>query len=119
IPIVVLYLGCLFKVQKAQGKHEGCIEQMERLFAERLYTGANNAADKVPVDEENRIRIDDWELDPETQKIIDGKMAKLTQDTIYDVVDLDGIRHDFLAINGFDVEGVDYEKDLARMDVID
>lgn len=119
IPIVVLYLGCLFKVQKAQGKHEGCIEQMERLFAERLYTGADCAAGKVPVDEENRIRIDDWELDPETQKIIDEKMPTITEENVADVVDLAGIRHDFLAINGFDVEGVDYEKDLARMDVIE
>ena len=43
---------------KAKGTHEGCIEQMERLFAERLYTGENSAAGKVPVDEENRIRVD-------------------------------------------------------------
>ena len=57
IPIIAQYLGVLFKIMKAKGAHEGCIEQMERLFAERLYT----ADKKVPVDSENRIRIDDWE----------------------------------------------------------
>ena len=64
IPIISLYLGVLFKIMKKMGTHEGCVEQMERLFAERLFTGENSAAGKVPVDEANRIRIDDWELDP-------------------------------------------------------
>ncbi|MDE6705314.1 MAG: trans-2-enoyl-CoA reductase family protein [Treponemataceae bacterium] len=119
IPIVVLYLSCLFKVQKAQGKHEGCIEQMERLFAERLYTGVDNAPATVPVDADGRIRIDDWELDPATQAEIDAKMAQITAENVAEIADLAGIRHDFLNINGFDVPGVDYEKDVARMDVIE
>ena len=49
IPIISLYLSVLFKVMKEKGTHEGCIEQMERLFAERLYTGENNSAGNVPV----------------------------------------------------------------------
>ena len=112
-------MSCLFKVQKAQGKHEGCIEQMERLFAERLYTGADNAPATVPVDADGRIRIDDWELDPATQAEIDAKMAQITAENVAEIADLAGIRHDFLNINGFDVPGVDYEKDVARMDVIE
>lgn len=114
IPVIALYIGALFKVQKAEGRHEGCIEQMERLFTERLFT----ADGVVPVDEENRIRIDDWELLPETQAKIDEIMAKVNQDNVAELVDLDGVRKDFLNINGFDVDGVDYEADVARMDVI-
>ena len=119
IPIIAQYLGCLFKVMKEKGTHEGCIEQMERLFAERLFTGADNGAGIVPVDEEGRIRIDDWELDPDVQAKVDEIMPKVTEENVSQLIDLDGIRHDFLMINGFDVPGVDYEKDLARMDVIE
>ncbi|MBQ1661921.1 MAG: bifunctional NADH-specific enoyl-ACP reductase/trans-2-enoyl-CoA reductase, partial [Treponema sp.] len=119
IPIISLYLGVLFKVMKKQGTHEGCIEQMERLFAERLFTGENSAAGKVPVDEENRIRIDDWELDPKVQAEVDKIMPTVTAENVAETTDLEGLRHDFLNINGFDVEGVDYEADLADMRNID
>ncbi|MBQ1833028.1 MAG: trans-2-enoyl-CoA reductase family protein [Treponema sp.] len=115
IPIISLYLGILFKVMKKNGTHEGCIEQMERLFAERLYTGENNGPGNVPVDSENRIRIDDWEMDPKVQEEVDKIMPNVTEENVTDMVDLDGLRHDFLIINGFDVEGVDYEADIADM----
>ncbi len=115
IPIITLYLSALFKVMKARGTHEGCIEQMERLFAERLYT----ADKKVPLDEEGRIRIDDWELDPAVQSEVDKIMAQVNEQNVSEITDLAGIRHDFLNINGFDVEGVDYEKDIADMTQLD
>ena len=118
IPIISLYLSILFKVMKAKGTHEGCIEQMERLFAERLYTGENAAAGKVPVDEENRIRVDDWEMQADVQAEVDKLMASVSNDNIKDVCDLAGYKHDFYATNGFDVEGVDYTADVARMDQI-
>ncbi len=119
IPIISLYLGVLFKIMKEDGTHEGCIEQMERLFAERLYTGANSAAGKVPVDEENRIRIDDWELDPKVQARVDQIMPTVTEENVAQTTDLEGLRHDFLTINGFDVEGVDYSADITDMTKID
>ncbi len=119
IPIISLYLGVLFKVMKKNGTHEGCIEQMERLFAERLYTGENNGPGNVPVDSENRIRIDDWEMDPKVQEEVDKIMPNVTEENVPELVDLDGLRHDFLIINGFDVEGVDYEADIADMRNID
>ncbi len=118
IPIISLYLSILFKVMKAKGTHEGCIEQMERLFAERLYTGANSAAGKVPVDEENRIRVDDLEMQADVQAEVDKLMAKVNNDNIKEICDLVGYKHDFYATNGFDVEGIDYTADVARMDVI-
>ena len=119
IPIISLYLSVLFKVMKEKGTHEGCIEQMERLFAERLFTGANNAAGKVPVDREGRIRIDDRELTDDVQNEVNKRMATITEANLATVGDLVGYKHDFLATNGFDIEGVDYDKDVARMDVID
>lgn len=121
IPIIPLYLSVLFKVMKEKGNHEGCIEQIERLYAERLYAGT-----AVPVDGEGLIRIDDWEMDPAVQAEVDKGMAALSSagyDAIDDehggnLCDLAGYRHDFLAANGFDVAGVDYSADVPRMDVI-
>ncbi len=115
IPIITQYIGVLFKIMKAKGTHEGCIEQMERLFAERLYT----ADKKVAVDESGRIRMDDWEMDASVQAEVDKIMPKVTEETVKEFVDMDAIRHDFLAINGFDIAGVDYEKDVADMSAID
>lgn len=119
IPIIPLYLSVLFKVMKEKGTHEGCIEQMERLFAERLYTGENASAGTVPVDKDNLIRLDDWELDPAVQAEVDKRLATVTEENLAVVGDMAGYRHDFLATNGFDIAGVDYEKDVTRMDSID
>lgn len=119
IPIISLYLSVLFKVMKAKGTHEGCIEQMERLFAERLYTGENNSAGKVPVDSENRIRIDDWEMADDIQAEVNRLMDGVTQENLAERCDLAGYKHDFLAINGFDVEGVDYSKEITDMRSLD
>lgn len=115
IPIIPLYLSILFKVMKEKGTHEGCIEQMERMFAERLYTGADSAAGEVPVDEENRIRIDDWELADDVQAEVNRRMAIVTEENLSELADMDGYRHDFMATNGFDVAGVDYDADVTDM----
>lgn len=118
IPIISLYLSILFKVMKERGSHEGCIEQMERMFAERLYTGADSAMANVPVDSEHRIRMDDWEMDDAVQTEVVKRMKEATNDNLRELCDIDGYKHDFLATNGFDVEGVDYNADVARMDLI-
>ena len=115
IPIISLYLSILFKVMKEKGTHEGCIEQMERLFAERLYT----ADGTVPTDSEHRIRIDDLELADDVQKKCLESMKSVTQENLRELCDLEGYKHDFLAANGFDIAGVDYDKDVACMDTID
>ena len=115
IPIISLYLSILFKVMKEKGTHEGCIEQMERLFTERLYT----ADGTVPTDSGHRIRIDDLELADDVQKKCLESMKSVTQENLRELCDLEGYKHDFLAANGFDIAGVDYDKDVARMDTID
>lgn len=117
IPIIPLYLSVLFKVMKAQGTHEGCIEQINRLFWERLYLpNGNEGFAEIPVDDEKRIRIDDWEMDPKVQAEVDRIMPLVTQENVNELADLEGYRHDFLATSGFDIDGIDYEADTMRFD---
>ena len=118
IPIIPLYLSVLFKIMKKQGTHEGCIEQINRLFGERLYMPQTDEKSPVPVDEENRIRIDDWEMDEQVQKEVSKIMPLVHESNLNELADLDGYRHDFLAASGFDIPGVDYEADIARFDIV-
>ncbi|MDR2659174.1 MAG: trans-2-enoyl-CoA reductase family protein [Spirochaetaceae bacterium] len=113
IPIIPLYISCLFKVMKEKGLHEGCIEQMVRLFRERLYTAeAAGNPQKIPVDAEGRIRIDDLEMRDDVQKEASTILDKVTEENIMTETDAAGFKHDFLEANGFDVAGVDYEADV-------
>ena len=112
IPIIPLYVSCLFKVMKEKGIHEGCIEQIVRLYRDRLYT-AESANDplKVAVDSEGRIRIDDWEMRDDVQKATNERMEQVTQETLDTLTDIAGFKHDFLEAHGFDVAGIDYDAD--------
>ena len=114
IPVIPLYLASLFKVMKEKGTHEGCIEQINRLFDSRLYT----ADGVIPTDSEHRIRIDDWELDEGVQSAVAEIMATVTDETSRERTDVDEYRHDFLAINGFDIAGIDYDAEIDRFDRI-
>ncbi|MGN1136832.1 MAG: enoyl-ACP reductase FabV [Oscillospiraceae bacterium] len=107
IPIVPLYISILFKVMKEAGNHEGCIEQMQRLFAEKLYSGK-----PVPTDSENRIRMDDLEMQPEIQAKVTELWNKISTETLSDCADIAGYQHDFSELFGFDVNGIDYEADV-------
>ena len=118
IPVISLYLAVLFKVMKEMNIHEGCIEQMERMFTEKLYRGPNGEMTDIPVDEENRIRMDDWELRDDVQEKAVANMNATTDENLSQYCDLAGYKHDFLTANGFDVEGVDYSKEVERFDVI-
>ena len=105
IPAIPLYITCLFKVMKEMGLHEGCIEQISRLYRECLYT----ASGKVPVDSENRIRLDDWEMRDDVQKAVASKMKIVTPENVFTETDIAGFKHDFLEAHGFDVAGVQYD----------
>ena len=107
IPIVPLYISILFKVMKEAGNHEGCIEQMQRLFAEKLYSGK-----PVPTDSENRIRMDDLEMQPEIQAKVTELWNKISTETLADCADIAGYQHDFSELFGFDVPDIDYEADV-------
>jgi enoyl-[acyl-carrier protein] reductase/trans-2-enoyl-CoA reductase (NAD+) len=116
IPVIPFYIACLFKVMKAKGLHEGCIEQIVRLYRDRLYTPetAQNPL-KVITDNEGRIRIDDWEMREDVQRETTAQMEKVTEENIFETTDLAGFKHDFMEIHGFDVEGVDYEADVDTL----
>ncbi|NMI06445.1 trans-2-enoyl-CoA reductase family protein [Paenibacillus sp. SZ31] len=107
IPVVPLYISALYKVMKEKGLHEGCIEQLQRLFADRLYTGG-----EVPTDAEGRIRIDDWEMRADVQEEVAKLWNELTTENIYDLSDLEGYRREFFQLFGFETDGVDYEADV-------
>ena len=107
IPIVPLYISILYKVMKEMGLHEGCIEQMYRLFHERLF------ADPVPVDEEGRIRLDDWEMRPEVQEKVSEIWKELSTENVEQLADIDGYWADFYEMFGFGLPGVEYEADVS------
>jgi enoyl-[acyl-carrier protein] reductase/trans-2-enoyl-CoA reductase (NAD+) len=113
IPIIPLYVSCLFRIMKDKGLHEGCIEQILRLYRDRLYS-AEAAGDpaKVPVDGEGRIRIDDWEMREDVQRETSARMEEITEENIFSASDAEGFKHDFLEAHGFDVAGIDYEADV-------
>ena len=106
IPIMPLYLAMLFREMKADGSHEGCIEQLYRLFTEGLYAQAPR------FDEEGRLRMDELELRPEIQAAVAQSWAKISTDNLRQLTDFAGYKHEFLALFGFDIPAIDYEADV-------
>ena len=106
IPIFPLYACVLFKVMKAKGIHEGCIEQTHRLFADMIFGNA------PVIDEDGRFRPDNWEMREDVQKECEEIWAKLTPENFKELSDYEGFKHDFFQLGGFEVEGVDYSADV-------
>ncbi|MDP5276850.1 enoyl-ACP reductase FabV [Chengkuizengella axinellae] len=107
IPVVPLYISILYKVMKEKGLHEGCIEQMYRLYDEHLYTSSPK-----PLDENGRIRIDDWEMKKEVQDAVASLWKDINTENLEQLTDIEGYRKEFLQIFGFEFDGVDYEADV-------
>ena len=105
IPVVPLYGTVLFKVMKELGLHEGCIEQIDRLFRTRLGPG-------VELDEAQRVRVDDWELSPKVQAEVRRRWPLLSTETLGELADLGEYKSQFLRLFGFGIDGVDYSKDV-------
>ncbi|ENC6707358.1 trans-2-enoyl-CoA reductase family protein [Vibrio harveyi] len=108
IPALSPYLLALYRVMKEKGTHERCIEQMQRLFTTKLYD-----QEKVPVDGERLIRIDDLELDPQVQKEVSELLLQMNADNFKQVGDYAGFKDEFMKLNGFNFEGVDYSQDIS------
>lgn len=107
IPVVPLYISILYKVMKAAGTHEGCIEQMQRLFATQLYNGST-----LKFDREGRVRVDDWEMRPEIQDPVSAIWPQVTTENLAELTDIAGYRTEFLKLFGFGLPGVNYDAEV-------
>ena len=110
IPVIPLYISLLYKIMKAEAVHEGCIEQIQRLFEQRLYSGK-----EVPTDEKGRIRIDDWEMRDDIQTRIKDLWATATSENLTQIGDLAGYKQDFLNLFGFGLQNVDYNAESNEL----
>ncbi len=109
IPIMPLYISLLYRVMKDEGTHEGCIEQIYRLFTEGLYS------DTPRLDEVQRLRMDNLELRPETQAKIEALWPQVTEENLLELTDFKGYNEAFLQLFGFEYAGVDYEDDVSPL----
>lgn len=106
IPVVPLYIAILYKIMKARGTHEGCIEQMQRLFSTQLYGG-----NPLTFDDGGRVRIDDLEMQPDVQAAVATIWPTITTENIEALTDIVGYRTEFLKMFGFGLPGIDYDAD--------
>ncbi len=113
IPVIPLYISLLYKIMKEKGTHEGCIEQIQRLYEQKLYTGK-----EIPTDEKGRIRIDDLEMDVNVQDQIAKLWPEATTENLPKIGDLEGYRNDFHNLFGFGFVEIDYKKDVNEMVLI-
>jgi enoyl-[acyl-carrier protein] reductase/trans-2-enoyl-CoA reductase (NAD+) len=105
IPVIPLYISLLYKVMKENGVHEGCIEQIHRLYTERLFL------DQLPTDAEGRIRIDDWEMRSDIQEKVSQLWEQASTTTLSSIGDLEGYKNDFFNLFGFNYDEIDYTVD--------
>ena len=113
IPVIPLYISLLYKTMKEKGLHEGCIEQIQRLYSERLFIDG-----ETPLDDKGRIRVDDWEMRDDVQEKVSDSWGKVSTETLPEVGDLEGYRQDFYNLFGFKVAGVNYDEEVDEMYLI-
>jgi len=106
IPVVPLYIAILYRIMKANGTHEGCIEQMQRMFSTQLYAAAG-----PKFDEAGRVRVDNLEMTPEVQASVARIWPEVTTENLPALTDIAGYRSEFLKLFGFGLSGIDYEAD--------
>ena len=107
IPVVPLYISILYKVMKEKGTHEGCIEQLQRLFATQMYNGS-----ALSFDEGGRVRVDDLEMKPDVQKAVMDIWPQVTTENLESLTDIAGYREEFLKLFGFGLPGIDYDAEV-------
>lgn len=109
IPVMPLYLAMVFKIMRAEGVHEGCMDQIHRLFAERLY---NDLTPENLTDDMNRLRLDDWELREDIQLACRNLWPQITTENLFAMTDYQLYKDEFLKLFGFGIDGVDYDADV-------
>ncbi|WP_136484142.1 enoyl-ACP reductase FabV [Vibrio sp. H11] len=119
IPVMPLYIAMVFKKMREEGIHEGCMEQIYRMFSQRLY---KDDASKPETDDKNRLRLDDWELREDVQQHCRDLWPQITTENLKELTDYEAYKEEFLQLFGFGIEGVDYDADVnpqVEFDVID
>ena len=119
IPVLPLYIAISFRVMKEKGVHEGTIEQINRLFRDRMYRKDHQP---IALDDEGRVRLDDWELREDVQSECKALWPTITTANLNQLTDYAGYKHDFLRLFGFGREDVNYEEEVdsdRRFDVIE
>ena len=112
IPVVPLYISVLFKKMKEEGIHEDCIEQIYRLFSDRL-------TEDPQLDSDGRIRIDDWEMREDIQQSVADTWQKISTDNLSEISDFEGYQSDFLKLFGFGLSDVNYDAETDPIREID
>ncbi len=119
IPVMPLYIAMVFKKMREEGIHEGCMEQIYRMFSQRLYKEDGSVPE---TDEKNRLRLDDWELREDIQKHCSDLWPQITTENLKELTDYELYKEEFLKLFGFGIDGVDYDADVSAevaFDVID
>ncbi len=111
IPVMPLYIAMAFKVMKEHGIHEGCMDQVFRLFSTQLY---NDGAEQN-VDDKNRFRLDDWELRDDIQQACRDIWPQVTTENLFDLTDYAGYKKEFLQLFGFEIDSVDYDAEVSPL----
>ncbi|UVN43665.1 enoyl-ACP reductase FabV [Pseudomonas mosselii] len=119
IPVMPLYLSMVFKIMQEKGIHEGTQNQLDRMFRDRMYR-----ADGAPaaLDDEGRLRLDDWELRDDVQDACRAMWPKVTTENLFELTDYAGYKKQFLNLFGFERADVNYDEDVAtdvRFDCIE
>jgi len=112
IPVMPLYLAMVFRIMREKGLHEGCMQQIHRLFSSQLFAGDHSAQN---TDDHNRLRLDDWELQDDVQTACRELWPQVTTENLFDVTDYQLYKDEFLKLFGFGLEGIDYEADVSPL----
>ncbi|MFQ6371496.1 enoyl-ACP reductase FabV [Shewanella sp. YIC-542] len=116
IPVMPLYIAMVFKKMREEGLHEGCMEQIYRLFSERLYRADGQ---QPATDDDNRLRLDDWELRADIQQHCQELWPKITTENLSELTDYREYKAEFLKLFGFGVDGIDYAEDVNPLVTFD
>ncbi|WP_206483796.1 enoyl-ACP reductase FabV [Thalassotalea sp. G2M2-11] len=109
IPIMPLYISAMFKVMKADGTYQGCIEQIQSLFKENLY------GEKPRLDEAGRLSQNYKELEDSVQDRVQEIWDSVETETIDELTDYVGYHNEFLKLFGFGIDSVDYDADVSPL----
>ena len=112
IPVMPLYLSMVFRIMKEKGLHEGCMEQIHRLFTTQLFKADGSAP---TTDEARRLRLDDWELRDEVQQACTDLWPQITTENLFELTDYQDYKDEFLQLFGFGIDGVDYDAEVETL----